>query len=143
VSETAIVHPDSRTARTVTDLRDLGVSVAVDDFGRGNSSLSYLRSHPVDVVKIDRSFVATLDTNPRDAAIVGGIVQLTHALGMTCIAQGVEHAGQLAPLRELGCDQAQGWLTGRAAPGKDWLDSVLAQDDFPAAPAPVRGPAGR
>jgi EAL domain-containing protein (putative c-di-GMP-specific phosphodiesterase class I) len=100
----------------VTDLRALGVSVAIDQFGMGNSSLPYLRTNPVDIVKIDSSLVTALDANPRDAAIVGGVIQLIHALGMSCIAEGVETGTQLRHLSELGCDLIQGHLVGAAQP---------------------------
>lgn len=128
VSEKAVVAPGNRIAHTITGLRRLGVSVAIDDFGMGNSSLAYLRSHPVDVVKVDGSFVAALDTNPRDAAIVGGVIQLTHALGMSCIAEAVETRAQLGHLVALGCDQIQGYLTARAQPVDRFLAQVSAPD---------------
>jgi EAL domain-containing protein (putative c-di-GMP-specific phosphodiesterase class I) len=105
-----LVEAGSRGARTVQELRELGMAVAIDDFGHGYSSLSYLRSHPVDIVKLDRAFVGALETNPRDAAIVDGIVRLAHALGMTCVAEGIERPGQLQHLTDLGCDQVQGYL---------------------------------
>jgi EAL domain-containing protein (putative c-di-GMP-specific phosphodiesterase class I) len=94
----------------------MGVAVAIDDFGQGYSSLSYLRRYPVDIVKLDRAFVSALETNPRDTAIVGGIIQLAHALGMTCVAEGVERPGQLQQLTDLGCDQIQGFLLARPCP---------------------------
>jgi diguanylate cyclase (GGDEF)-like protein/PAS domain S-box-containing protein len=118
VKETVLVDAGSRAASTIQALRQLGISIAIDDFGRGYSSLAYLRLHPVDVVKVDRLFVAALDTNPRDASIVDGIIQLTHALGMTCVAGGVEKPSQLARLTELGCDQVQGFLLGRPGPAE-------------------------
>jgi diguanylate cyclase (GGDEF)-like protein/PAS domain S-box-containing protein len=128
VSESAIRHPGSRAAGNVSELRRLGVSVAIDDFGLGNSSLAYLRSEPVDVVKIDTSFATTLDGNPRDSAIVGAVIQLVHALGMGCIALGVETTAELSHLTELGCDQVQGHVTGRAQPEGPWLEQVVADE---------------
>jgi diguanylate cyclase (GGDEF)-like protein/PAS domain S-box-containing protein len=124
VSEKAVLASGNRAARTVTALRRLGVSVAIDDFGAGTSSLAYLRRTPVDVVKIDGAFVATIDTNPRDAAIVGAVIQLTHALGMACVAESVETRAQLRHLSALGCDQIQGFLTARAQPVDRWLATV-------------------
>jgi diguanylate cyclase (GGDEF)-like protein/PAS domain S-box-containing protein len=118
VKETVLVDAGSRAASSIQALRRLGISIAIDDFGRGYSSLAYLRLHPVDVVKVDRLFVAAVDTNPRDASIVDGIIQLTHALGMTCVAGGVEKPSQLARLTELGCDQVQGFLLGRPGPAE-------------------------
>jgi EAL domain-containing protein (putative c-di-GMP-specific phosphodiesterase class I) len=116
LTETVLIDAGGRAASAIQALRQLGISIAIDDFGRGYSSLAYLRLHPADVVKIDRLFVAALDSNPRDASIVGAIIQLTHALGMTCVACGVEKPSQLARLTELGCDQVQGSLIDQAVP---------------------------
>jgi EAL domain-containing protein (putative c-di-GMP-specific phosphodiesterase class I) len=93
-------------------LKDLGVNVVVDDFGTGYSSLAYLRRFPVDRLKIDRSFVAGLGVEEQDAAIVGAVVDLAHALGLEAVGEGVEVPAQLGALRSLGCDLAQGYLFG-------------------------------
>jgi diguanylate cyclase (GGDEF)-like protein/PAS domain S-box-containing protein len=98
---------------TLRDLKNMGVQLAIDDFGLGYSSLSYLKRFPVDFLKIDRSFVRGLGHNPnngasKDAEIVKAMIDLTHALDMKVIAEGVETAGQLAQLRDMGCDLAQG-----------------------------------
>jgi diguanylate cyclase (GGDEF)-like protein/PAS domain S-box-containing protein len=126
VTETVLVSVASRAASIIQELREAGISIAIDDFGQGYSSLAYLRSHPVDVVKIDRAFVTTVDTRPRDAAIVGATIHLAHALGMTCIAEGVETREQLRRLADLGCDQVQGYLLGRPCPAEDF-DKVAGQ----------------
>jgi diguanylate cyclase (GGDEF)-like protein/PAS domain S-box-containing protein len=103
------VHSANNTLRT---LKDLGVQVVVDDFGMGYSSLSYLKRFPVDFLKIDRSFIAGLgqDANgaSKDAQIVSAIIDLTHALGLEAVAEGVETSEQLARLRNMQCDLAQG-----------------------------------
>ena len=96
-------------------LRALGVRIAVDDFGTGYSSLSWLARLPVDVVKVDRSFVAQLGTADRYAAIVDAMIHLAHALGLDVVAEGVETDAQLEHLARLGCDAAQGFLLGHAA----------------------------
>jgi EAL domain-containing protein (putative c-di-GMP-specific phosphodiesterase class I) len=98
---------------TLRDLKNMGVQLAIDDFGLGYSSLSSLKRFPVDFLKIDRSFVRGLGHNPnngasKDAEIVKAMIDLTHALNMKVIAEGVETAGQLARLRDMGCDLAQG-----------------------------------
>ena len=116
VTETVLVDPDGPAAQTVQRLRERGVGVAIDDFGQGYSSLSYLRSYPVDTIKLDREFVEAIDTNPRDAAIVGGIIQMAHALGVVCVAEGVERPEQLQHLTAMGCDQAQGFLLFEPCP---------------------------
>ena len=97
-------------------LRALGVRIAVDDFGTGYSSLSWLARLPVDVVKVDRSFVAQLGTADRYAAVVDAMIHLAHALGLDVVAEGVETDAQLAHLARLGCDAAQGFLLGHSAP---------------------------
>jgi diguanylate cyclase (GGDEF)-like protein/PAS domain S-box-containing protein len=124
VTESVIVDVASRGARTVQHLRKLGVAVAIDDFGEKGSSLSYLRSQPMDIVKIDQTYITSLETSPRDAAIVGGVIDLARALGMICVAEGVERATQLSRLRDLGCDQVQGVLFGGLGPA-DHLTRLL------------------
>jgi diguanylate cyclase (GGDEF)-like protein/PAS domain S-box-containing protein len=116
VTETVLLNSDGPAAKTVQQLRNRGVGVAIDDFGEGYSSLSYLRSYPVDTIKLDRGFVEAIDTNPRDAAIVGGIIQLAHTLGVVCVAEGVERPEQLQQLTAMGCDQAQGFLLFEPCP---------------------------
>ncbi len=96
-------------ARTVLGgLRDLGVTVSIDDFGSGYSALSYLRELPIDEVKLDRAFVAPITTDPGAAAIVRSVIDLSHTLGLTTVAEGVETADTAAALKEFGCDVVQG-----------------------------------
>jgi diguanylate cyclase (GGDEF)-like protein/PAS domain S-box-containing protein len=123
VAESVLADAEGPGARTVQRLRRLGVGVAIDDFGQGYSSLSYLRNYPVDVVKLDRAFVEALDTGPRDAAIVGGIIQMAHAIGVACVAEGVERVEQLHQLTALGCDHVQGFLLFEPCPA----DRLLRQ----------------
>jgi diguanylate cyclase (GGDEF)-like protein/PAS domain S-box-containing protein len=108
-------------------MQDLGVHVAVDDFGTGWSSLRYLRQFPVDVLKIDKSFVAGLGRDTEDEAIVAAVIDLAHALGLSAVAEGVEEQVQLDRLRALGCDSAQGWLLGRPMPEANLIDLLAAQ----------------
>jgi diguanylate cyclase len=89
-------------------LHELGVALALDDFGTGYSSLTYLHRFPVDVLKVDRTFVLNLGRDPRTSTIVTGVAAMAHALGMVVVAEGVEASDQLATLRSLGCDVAQG-----------------------------------
>src|SRR5262249_25205091 len=98
------------TCSQLHQLRAIGVRVSVDDFGTGYTSLPYLKQLPIDVLKLDKSFVEELDGAPVDAAIVQAIVTMGHALGVKVTAEGVERAEQVARLRELGCDTAMGWL---------------------------------
>jgi PAS domain S-box-containing protein len=113
VTETALMHDMGAATATLDAIKALGVSLALDDFGTGYSSLLYLRHFPVDRIKIDQSFVQGLGTNADDTAIVASTISLAHSIGVRCVAEGVETAGQLALLRQLGCDFAQGYLFSR------------------------------
>jgi diguanylate cyclase (GGDEF)-like protein/PAS domain S-box-containing protein len=119
VTETAIVQGGSAGERARAELQALhqdGVSIAIDDFGTGFSSLGQLRSFPIDMIKVDRSFIQGAAHDLRDAAITANVVSLAHALGLVAMAEGIESEAQLASLRELGCDLAQGFLFARAVP---------------------------
>ena len=94
----------------LVELKNLGVSIAMDDFGTGYSSLSYLRSYPFDVLKIDRSFVSDITVDPADRELINAIVAMAHSLRLKVVAEGVESEEQLAFLKNLGCDYAQGYL---------------------------------
>ena len=100
-------------------MRDLGVLVAIDDFGTGYSSLSYLHRLPVDVVKVDQSFLVGVTSGADDAPVVAAIVAMAHSLGLVVVAEGVENPGQVGLLRSLGCDRAQGYLFSYPAPAED------------------------
>jgi diguanylate cyclase (GGDEF)-like protein/PAS domain S-box-containing protein len=119
MTESTLVDDTDRASDVFTALRDLGVRVAIDDFGTGYSSLVYLKRFPADVLKVDRSFVDGLGTDPGDSAIVAAVVRLAHRLDLTVIAEGVETAEQLAHLRRLGCEQGQGYVWGRPMPADD------------------------
>jgi diguanylate cyclase (GGDEF)-like protein/PAS domain S-box-containing protein len=113
VTESVLMERAEDAIAMLTELRRDGVEVAIDDFGTGYSSLGALRRLPVNVVKIDRSFVTQLPQDDKDASIAWTIVQLAHRLGMTVVAEGVETAGQHEVLRGNGCDRAQGYLFSR------------------------------
>ena len=127
VTETAIVVEGAagdRARAELEELHDLGVRIAIDDFGTGFSSLGQLRRFPVDMIKVDRSFVQGVEHDAKDAAITANLVSLAHALGLVAIAEGIETDGQLASVRELGCDLAQGYLFARPMPA-DEMTSLL------------------
>lgn len=118
VTEGGLISNPQKAYRTMSDLSDLGVSLAVDDFGVGYSSLAYLNGYPVDVLKVDRSFVSAIGTNDRADALVRGIVELGDALGMATIAEGVETEAQLDCLRGTVATGYQGFLRSKAIPGE-------------------------
>jgi diguanylate cyclase (GGDEF)-like protein/PAS domain S-box-containing protein len=138
VTETAVMSDPQEAMNVLTELRQLGVRVAIDDFGVGQSSLSYIRRLPATEVKIDQTFVRDVATQPRDAAIVRAAVALAHELGLTVTAEGIETAEALGRLRELGCDHGQGFFLARPMPESDVLD-WLATAEQPARPAPSHG----
>src|SRR5215212_7881348 len=117
--------------RTLRNLKRMGVQLAIDDFGLGYSSLSYLKRFPVDFLKIDRSFIAGLgqdtDGASKDEEIVSAMIDLTHALGLKVIAEGVENAEQLTRLRQMKCDLAQGNYFSEPLPSEE-LAVILAED---------------
>jgi EAL domain-containing protein (putative c-di-GMP-specific phosphodiesterase class I) len=101
---------------TLEQLKRLGVRLAVDDFGTGYSSLSYLRRFPIDVVKIDKSFIDGITDGPEASALARAIITLGQTLHLQTVAEGIEHAAQFGELRELGCDLGQGFLFARPLP---------------------------
>jgi EAL domain-containing protein (putative c-di-GMP-specific phosphodiesterase class I) len=124
VTETALVEDPERAAQGLAALRALGVRLALDDFGTGYSSLGYLRQFTVDVLKIDRSFVAMIGAEDELPAIVRGIIDLGRTLDLEIVAEGVEDDGQRRLLRAARCDYAQGYLFARPLERADaecWL----------------------
>jgi EAL domain-containing protein (putative c-di-GMP-specific phosphodiesterase class I) len=114
ITETALLHQTAVATGNVAGIRERGVRIAIDDFGTGYASLSYLRDYPIDILKIDRSFVTNIATNVRDARIVSGIIALARALKIDVTAEGVENQEQAELLRLLGCPAAQGFLFSEA-----------------------------
>lgn len=125
VTETALLIDPARAAEVLAELAAAGVTVSLDDFGQGQTSLGYLSHLPVQELKIDRSFVTDMHENPAHAAIVRSIVDLGHNLSMRVVAEGIETEAVLATLREYACDVAQGFLLARPMPA-DSLDAWLA-----------------
>ena len=125
---------------TLWELKAIGVMLAIDDFGTGYSSLSYLRRFPVDVIKVDQSFVAGLGPDPEDSTIVAAIVNLAHTLELEAIAEGVETAEQLERLLALGCHLAQGYYF--AEPAEPDQVGAMIDRGFPPRPPPTAGRGG-
>jgi diguanylate cyclase (GGDEF)-like protein len=126
LTESWMAVDSSGEQRRLRALHDLGITLAVDDFGTGYSSLTYVKDLPVTVVKIDRSFVAPMGRDPRDLAIVRGIIDLAHNIELTVVAEGVETEEQYQQLVKLGCDYAQGFHLGRPQPPELLFATPLA-----------------
>jgi len=124
VTESVFVRDSKRALIVLNDLKDLGVMIALDDFGTGYSSLSYLNQFPVDIVKIDRTFVANLGHDSVSEIIVTAVVQLAHALHMSVIAEGIETIEQHHAVAALGCNSSQGFYFAQPMAAAD-VDSLL------------------
>jgi EAL domain-containing protein (putative c-di-GMP-specific phosphodiesterase class I) len=119
ITENLLLKDTELAKSRLAALRALGVKVAVDDFGTGYSSLAYLDRYPVDILKIDRSFVEPLGESPKSAALVRSIIELASALEIEPVAEGVEDARQRETLRSLGCRRAQGFFFSRPVPAEE------------------------
>jgi diguanylate cyclase (GGDEF)-like protein/PAS domain S-box-containing protein len=126
LTESTLLASDERVARTLQRIKELGVVLALDDFGTGYASLSYLRQFPIDVVKIDRSFMPRAASENGDLILLKGIIDLGHALELNLVAEGIETPEQHTIVRQLGCHQAQGFYFGRPThPAQRDLDSSI------------------
>jgi EAL domain-containing protein (putative c-di-GMP-specific phosphodiesterase class I) len=134
VTEHVPLADADEAARRLEDLAALGVTVALDDFGTGYSSLTHLQCFPVDVLKLDRSFVTRISHDPTDGAIAAAVVALARDLGITVIAEGIETAEQFAHIRTLGIERSQGYIHG-APVRAGALESLLRAGPVPSARA--------
>ena len=128
ITESALIRDSDRAQLVLQDLKNLGVMLALDDFGTGYSSLTYLQRFPIDIIKIDRSFVAELEGNTTTHIIVEAIVNLAHKLGMTVVAEGVETKDQHRQVEKLGCDFSQGYYFAHPLPDPT-VQHLLKQPD--------------
>jgi diguanylate cyclase (GGDEF)-like protein len=129
ITESALMDDPALAQAHLDELAGLGIKLSIDDYGVGQASLAYLKSLPVDELKLDRSFITAIAESPRNAAIVESTIMLSHALGLTVVAEGVETPAELRWLREHGCDIAQGYGIGRpmaAAQLQAWLAEFTA-----------------
>jgi diguanylate cyclase (GGDEF)-like protein/PAS domain S-box-containing protein len=126
LTESVLVASGERAEQQLTMLKDRGVKLALDDFGTGYASLAYLQRLPVDIVKIDRSFTAKIDSGAADLALLEGIVGLGKALGLQLVAEGIERVAQQGIVQELGCHGAQGFHFGRPAPAAAATQALTA-----------------
>ncbi|MGB5539387.1 MAG: EAL domain-containing protein, partial [Gammaproteobacteria bacterium] len=126
ITETGVMLDPEQVSETLRQLAALGLRLSIDDFGTGHSSLVYLKRLPVHTLKVDKSFVADMDSDEENASIVRATIDLAHNLGLTVTAEGVESRAVYDRLRGMGCDSYQGYYTGRPMALKDvllWLDS--------------------
>ena len=129
ITEDRLVQGDDSSLASIERVRKLGVDLAIDDFGKGYSSLSYLKQIPATEIKIDKRFIGTIAIDEKDQQIVKTVIALAHALGMRVVAEGVDNAEALVVVRDLGCEMAQGFFIGRPMRGDlvpEWLDHYLA-----------------
>ena len=132
LTESVVLRDTERVNEALSHLRTLGVTVALDDFGTGYSSLSYLKRLPLDKLKIDRSFVGSLDIEANDAAIVTAVIALGHSLNLDVVAEGVETDRVLRLLRNLGCKEGQGYYYSPPLPVEDVTPLLVAGRITPA-----------
>ncbi len=131
VTETTMMTDSARSRLVLSALDEIGVGLSIDDFGTGYSSLSYLQRLPVDELKIDRSFVAGMLTDPQDEVIVRSTVDLGHNLGLLVVAEGVESLPVLERLCSIGCDEAQGYAISEPVAADqlvEWVRRANAAD---------------
>ncbi|MGZ3504398.1 MAG: putative bifunctional diguanylate cyclase/phosphodiesterase [Vulcanimicrobiaceae bacterium] len=126
ITETVAMHNAEESIGVMRQLKSLGIGISLDDFGTGYSSLSYLKRFPIDILKIDKSFVRDIPEDANDLAIVSAIIAMAHALGLKVVAEGVETEPQRDFLRECGCEFAQGFYFARPLPASD-VEDLLAK----------------
>jgi diguanylate cyclase (GGDEF)-like protein/PAS domain S-box-containing protein len=132
LTESVVMYNVDEVLATLRDLKSIGVHISLDDFGTGYSSLSYLKRFPIDKLKIDRSFVRDVITNPEDAAIARAVIAMAHSLDMRVVAEGVETAEQLDFLRANQCDQFQGYYYARPLPATESTELLQRSHKRPA-----------
>lgn len=130
MTESSLMTHAKKTAGILQRLKLLGIQISIDDFGTGYSSLAYVRRFPIDVLKIDRSFIAEITTNSADAAITTAIIEMAHSLDVKVVAEGVETVEQLDFLRERGCDEIQGYYFARPLPANEIAKLLLSGNRF-------------
>ena len=140
VTESVAVEPDDRTRTCLERLRALGVRVALDDFGTGYSSLSYLAQLPLDLLKLDRTFLADIDSRPAQARLVGGVIDLARSLGIPVVAEGIEDPEQLGRVRALGARFGQGFLFGAPCDAAMLARRLAGTSEAATAAAPLLSP---
>jgi EAL domain-containing protein (putative c-di-GMP-specific phosphodiesterase class I) len=137
LTEDSLVQSDTSSLASIERLRKLGVELAIDDFGKGYSSLTYLKQIPAAEIKIDKRFIGTVALDETDKQIVKTVIALAHALGMRVVAEGVDSAEAVTTIAELQCDMAQGFFIGRPMRGDlfpEWMEHYAASATLRRAP---------
>ncbi len=132
-----MLDAEDRLEGDLATLHGMGCVLSVDDFGRGYSSLAYLARLPVDILKLDREFVADIERDERGAALVSAVIDLGRRLGMDVVAEGVETAGQMRMLQDMSCAYLQGWRFGRPVDHAELAEVLAAFDPVVLDPDPV------
>ncbi|MDN5882761.1 MAG: EAL domain-containing protein, partial [Nitrosospira sp.] len=131
LTESSLTAHANKTISILRRLKVLGIQISIDDFGTGYSSLVYLKRFPVDVLKIDRSFIMNVTTNPADAAITTAIIDMAHSLDVKVVAEGVETVEQFDFLRMRGCDEIQGYYLAKPLPANEISELLLGGIKLP------------
>ncbi len=142
ITEGSLANETERVIEVLEELRALGVRIAIDDFGTGYASLSHLQRLPVDILKVDKSFVAALSDEDKSRELLKAIMGVGRALSLAVIAEGIEAQSQMNTLHEMGCEMAQGFLVGRPTPA-ELAESLFAADMPPTRVAMAESPRGR
>ena len=129
ITETAFLKDSSVVLAAFQELGEMGVGIALDDFGTGYSQLSYLHRYPIQRIKIDRSFIASIDDTPAGAAVTQAILAMARSLGLETIAEGVETEDQATFLTQNGCDEIQGFLVSQALPPEEFERFLVRRKD--------------
>jgi diguanylate cyclase (GGDEF)-like protein len=135
LTESMVMHDPEQTARTLNELKAMGLTLSIDDFGTGHSSLAYLKRFPIDSVKVDRSFIKDLPGDAEDAAIVNSVIALARSLRLRVVAEGVETVEQQQHLRSAGCDEMQGYLFSRPLAAQEAAQFLARHRGRPSRPA--------
>ena len=130
VTETAIMDDLDLAVQTLNELKKMGIRTAIDDFGTGHSSLSYLRKLPIEILKIDKSFIDEILVSQEDKTLVRGIIDMVHALGIEVVAEGVENHQMASLLHDMNCDLVQGYHYCRPIPEEDFLTLIKSRQCY-------------
>jgi diguanylate cyclase (GGDEF)-like protein len=131
ITENVLMHHAQITAEILHEIKEMGVRLSMDDFGTGYSSFNYLKSFPLDIIKIDKTFIDEIPQNPNDAAIVNAIISMAHNLNLHVVAEGVELEQQQIFLRDHGCDEIQGYYYSRPLPAKEFAEFLEKSFNMP------------